>query len=98
VNIDDLHIDLIDSINPFQSAFEVLSKQVTTNVLKSIMECIESTRLQMTEEEAVLLWPKVKHFFKTTGRQPSLTAVDPLEKRMAEAVVYIKHQRRQKGL
>jgi len=62
------------------------------------MECIEGTRYQMTEDEAVLLWPKVKHFFKTTGRQPSLTAVDPLEKRMAEAVVYIKHQRRQKGL
>lgn len=87
----------IDSINPFQSAFEILSKQVTSNVLKSIMECIEGTRLQMTEEEAVLLWPKVKLFFNATGRQPSLTAVDPLEKRMAEAVVYIKHQRRQKG-
>ncbi len=98
VDIDKLHIDLIDSINPFQSAFEILSKQVTSNVLKSIMECIEGTRLQMTEEEAVLLWPKVKLFFNTTGRQPSLTAVDPLEKRMAEAVVYIKHQRRQKGL
>ncbi len=97
VDIDKLHIDLIDSINPFQSAFEILSKQVTSNVLKSIMECIEGTRLQMTEEEAVLLWPKVKLFFNATGRQPSLTAVDPLEKRMAEAVVYIKHQRRQKG-
>ena len=98
VNIDDLHIDLIDSINPFQSAFEVLSKQVTTNVLKSIMECIESTRLQMTEAEALLLWPKIKQFVKSFGREPSLTAVDGREKRMAEALVYIKHQRRQKGL
>ena len=24
VNIDDLHIDLIDSVNPFQAAFEIL--------------------------------------------------------------------------
>jgi hypothetical protein len=29
VNIDDLHIDLIDRINPFQKAFEILSKDVT---------------------------------------------------------------------
>src|SRR5690606_29179129 len=33
VNIDDIHIDLIDQINPFQKAFEILSKSVTTQVL-----------------------------------------------------------------
>jgi len=33
VNIDELHIDLIDQINPFQRAFEILSKSVTTHVL-----------------------------------------------------------------
>lgn len=98
VNIDDLSIDLIDSINPFQKAFEILSKQVTPNVLKAIMECIESTRCQVTEDEAVLMWPKIKLFAKTSGREPSLTALDPMEKRMAEVLVYIKHQRRQKGL
>jgi hypothetical protein len=30
INIDELNIDLIDSINPFQQAFEILSKSVTT--------------------------------------------------------------------
>ena len=98
VNIDELHIDLIDSINPFQKAFEILSKQVTVNVFKSIMECIEATRLKMTDDEALLLWPKINQFVKSMGREPSLTAQDPLERRMAEAVVYLKHQRRQKGL
>jgi len=34
VNIDDIHIDLIDQVNPFQKAFEILSKSVTTQVLK----------------------------------------------------------------
>ena len=28
VNIDDLNIDLIDSVNPFQKAFEILSKSL----------------------------------------------------------------------
>jgi len=96
VNIDDLHIDLIDSINPFQSAFEILSKQVTVNVLKSIMECIEGTRLQMTADEAVLLWPKVEAFVQQMKREPALTAVDPLEKRMAECLAYMRQKQRER--
>lgn len=98
VNIDDLHIDLIDSINPFQAAFEILSKSVTSQVLKLIQETIEATRIVMTEEEAILLWPKVKAFVKTYGRDPNLNAVDPLERRLADAIVYIKNQRRQQGV
>jgi hypothetical protein len=98
VNIDDLHIDLIDQINPFQRAFEILSKSVTTQVLKVIQEAIEATRIQMSDEEALLLWPKIKVFVKTSGREPELNALDPLERRMAEAVVFIKQQRRSQGL
>lgn len=98
VNIDDLHIDLIDSINPFQAAFEILSKSVTSQVLKLIQETIEATRIVMTEEEAILLWPKVKVFVKTFGREPTLHAADPLERRLADAIVYIKNQRRQQGV
>ena len=55
VNIEDLHIDLIDRVNPFQKAFEVLSKSVTTKLLKVIQDTINATRIQMTDEEAVLL-------------------------------------------
>jgi len=98
INIDDLHIDLIDCINPFQKAFEILSKSVTTKVLKVIQEAIESTRIQMTDEEAILLWPKIKTFVQTRGREPNLNTVDPLERRMADALVYLKHQRRVQGL
>ena len=98
INIDDLSIDLIDSINPFQKAFEILSKNVTANVLKTIMECIESTRLKMTDEEAILQWSKIKKFVTTQGREPALNSPDPLERRMAEALIYLKHQRREKGL
>lgn len=94
VNIDDIHIDLIDRVNPFQKAFEILSKSVTTNVLRIIQETIESTRIQMDFEEAKILWPKVLEFVKSNNRQPSLTALDPIEKRMAECVVYLKEEKR----
>jgi hypothetical protein len=98
VNIDDLHIDLIDRINPFQAAYEILSKSVTASVLKTIQEAIAATRLTMTEEEAVLLWPKIKEFNRIQGHPPSLTATDPLEVRMAEALVFLRNERRKEGL
>ena len=98
INIDDLHIDLIDRINPFQKAFEILSKSVTAKVLKLIQETIEATRIKMTDEEALLLWPKVKLFVQTNNREPILYAIDPLESRMAETVAYLKQKRREQGI
>jgi hypothetical protein len=44
-NIDDLNIDLIDRINPFQQAFEILSKSVTAQVFRVIQEAIAATRI-----------------------------------------------------
>lgn len=94
VNIDDLHIDLIDRVNPFQRAFEILSKSVTTQVLKVIQETIEATRIQMTLEEAYILWPKINEFVKTFKKEPNLQSSDPLEKRLAEAIIFLKEQKR----
>lgn len=97
VNIDDLNIDLIDSINPFQKAFEILSKSVTTNVLKLIQESIESTRIKMDFEEVKILWPKVNTFVKEKGRQPAIDATDLMERRLAECIIWIKEQKRKKA-
>lgn len=94
VNIDDLHIDLIDRINPFQKAFEILSKDVTPKVLKVIQDVIEATRITMTLEEASLLWPKIKDFANTFKKEPNLNSTDPLERRMAEAIIFLKEQKR----
>ncbi|MBB1339296.1 DEAD/DEAH box helicase [Pseudoalteromonas sp. SR44-2] len=96
INIDELSIDLIDEINPFQKAFEILSKSVTTDVLKLIQESIETTRIQMDFEEAKLLWPKVKLFVHENGREPDLNASDFTEKRLAECLIYIKQEKRKR--
>ena len=99
VNIDDIHIDLIDRINPFQKAFEILSKSVTTQVLKLIDEHIQSTKIEMTEEEAILLWPKIKEWVQhNNGEQPNIQAFDHKEKRMAEALVFLRELKRKKAL
>lgn len=97
VNIDDLNIDLIDSVNPFQKAFEILSKSVTTNVLKLIQDSIESTRITMDFEEVKILWPKVNTFVKEKGREPDLHSADLMERRLAECIIWIKDQKRKKA-
>ena len=97
VNIDDLNIDLIDSVNPFQKAFEILSKSVTTNVLKLIQDSIESTRIKMDFESVKILWPKVNAFVKEKGREPDLNSADLKERRLAECIIWIKEQKRQKA-
>lgn len=99
VNIDDIHIDLIDRINPFQKAFEILSKSVTTQVLKLINEHIQSTKFEMTEGEAIILWPKIKEWVQNNnGEQPNIQAFDQKEKRMAEALVFLRELKRKKVL
>ena len=94
VNIEDLHIDLIDQVNPFQKAFEVLSKNVTSRLLKVIGETIESQKIVMTDEEAVILYKKIGQFIKDHNREPKINSHDPLEKRMAEAIIFLKNKKR----
>jgi superfamily II DNA or RNA helicase len=92
VNIEHLNVDLIRQINPFQGAYEILSKAVTPSVLKTIQDTVVGMRSQMSEEEAVILWPRINEFRKEKGREPSVTASDSYERRLAEALAYIKRK------
>lgn len=98
VNIDDIHIDLIDTINPFQKAFEILSKSVTVQTLKLIDDHIQASKIEMSEEEAIILWSKIKEWNDKTGAPPNLQSFDQKEKRMAEALVFLREQKRQRAL
>ena len=98
VNIDELNIELIDTVNPFQGAFEILSKSVTKQVLALIQEAIDETRIEITEDEARILWPKIVKFRRDTGKKPNMRSEDPLERRMAEALLLLQKIKREKGL
>ena len=97
VNIENLNIDLIKQVNPFQGAYEILSKAVTTDVLKTIQDTVVGMRSSMSEEEAVILWPKIQEFFKARGKKPSHTSSDQYEKRLAEALAYINNKKRERA-
>ncbi len=96
INIDDINIDLIDRINPFQRAFEILSKSVTAKTFKLISDTIEATRIKMTDEEAVLYYNKYYEFKIRTGLEPNINSIDYNERRMAEAIVYLKEKKRKR--
>ncbi|MHB8702894.1 MAG: DEAD/DEAH box helicase [Candidatus Tyrphobacter sp.] len=86
VNLDELSIDLIDSINPFEHAYEILAKNLDEGILRTIHGTVVASRLPMDEDEAVLLWPEVEAFKNNRGREPNLNAQDPREQRLAHAL------------
>lgn len=90
VNVRELDIDLIDSVNPFKEGFDVASRAFDTPLLRTIQDAMISQRIQMTEKEALTLWPRIKRFRAQEGREPNPHSADPLEKRLAEAHAYIK--------
>lgn len=94
VNIDDLSIDLIDSVNPFQRAYEVISKEFDKQTFKLIQETIAALRSSMTPERAAKLWPNIKKFKEEHGIEPRLNTDDPEEEELAQALAYIRDQRR----
>ena len=85
-----------DNLFSIQKAYEILSKSVTTKVLKVIQDTIEATRIKMDFEEAKILWPKIVEFKKLHDKEPSLNANDPLERRMAECIIYLKEEKRKR--
>ena len=90
VNLDELNINLIDTINPFQRAFEVISKTVTPNVLRLISDTIAATRLDIPVEEALEAFPQIKHWRKVNGRHPDRRSEDPTERYYAECLLVLR--------
>ncbi len=96
INIDELHINLIDSVNPFQKAYEILSKSVTAEVLGAIQDVIESNRVQMTDGEAVVLFNEyIIPYMEKEGKEPDKNDPSPIVRRMAEALAYLKRKKQQ---
>ncbi|WP_448062426.1 DEAD/DEAH box helicase [Cellulomonas hominis] len=96
VNIDDININLIDSVNPFQRAFEVISRSVTPSVLRIISDAITATRVEVTEDEALAAWPKIQQWAKVNGRKPNVRSEEPTERRYAEVILFLQRKRQER--
>lgn len=96
VDIQDLNIDLIDQINPFQKAFEILSKNVTVPVLRLIQEAIDALKINISIEDAIKLVPQIKKFTVSHGRVPSVRASDQQEILLAQALIKLREEKRRR--
>ena len=97
LSVRELDIDLIDRINPFGEAYAILAKSMSEERLKLVAEVIAARRVSMTLEEARELAKRAKRFKEEKGRLPSLTAVDPWEKRMAEGIAFLQRKVKEAG-
>ena len=102
INIDKLSINLIDTINPFQRAYEVISKSVDAKTLKVIQDTIAEQKYDMTLEQAITLFkgPLKVWVAEHDGRVPSVDDPDPKVRELAIALQKIKNlkQRKLSGL
>ena len=97
LSVTELDIDLIDRINPFGEAYEILAKTMTEARLKQVAEVIATRRVNLTLEDARDLAKRALRFKQEKGRLPSITAMDPWEKRMAEGIAFLQRKVKEGG-
>ncbi|EPD07130.1 MULTISPECIES: DEAD/DEAH box helicase [Lactobacillaceae] len=90
INVDELDINLIDSINPFQRAYEVLSQNIDSDVLRTIQRSIDAKKFDFDEAELVYLYNQTKQFIADNGREPDKGSRDELEVKMAYALAKLR--------
>jgi hypothetical protein len=95
MDVRDLDIDLIDSINPFEAAYAVLAKSMNEAVLKQVQSVISSKKVSIPLDEARELTKRAVEFKRQRGRAPEITSQDAWERRMAEGVAALARYRAQ---
>lgn len=88
-DVRDLNVDLIDSINPFGEAYNILAKTMNEDRLRQVQSAIAGRRVQLSPEEARDLAKRAIKFRNERGRLPSLSSQDAWERRMAEGIAFL---------
>ena len=93
INIDKLNINLIDTINPFQRAYEMLSKKVDKQTLKIIQDTLAEQQYDISIEQAVVLFkgPYKQWVEEHGGRRPDINDPDPKVRELAAAFQKLKN-------
>ena len=98
INIDKLSINLIDTINPFQRAYEVMSKSVDAPTLKIIQDTIAEQKFDLTLDQAISIFkgPLKTYVAEHEGKVPSMEDPNPQVREMAAALQMIKNLKARK--
>ena len=96
INVNDLNIELIDSINPFQSAYEILSRNVDAKTLRLFLKVYDAKKYDFTEEDLKILYPQIKQFKQSHNRSPEKNLDDEYETKLYYALVKLVELRRER--
>lgn len=97
LSVTELDIDLIDRINPFETAYSILAKSMNSKNLEQVAAKIASKRINLTYEEARALAERALQFRDEKKRLPSITSPDPWERRLAEGIEFLKRRQSEKA-
>ena len=89
MDVRDLDVDWIDSINPFSEAYAILAKSMTEQSLKAMAEVISARKPNISAEEARELSKRALKFKQERGRLPDIKSADPWEQRMAQGIAFL---------
>lgn len=89
LSVTELDIDLIDSINPFNEAYNILAKTMDEASLRQVGAVIAAKKVQLSPDEARDLARRAVRFKQERGRLPSITSGDAWEKKMAEGIAFL---------
>ena len=87
IDIDKLSINLIETINPFQRAYEILSKNIDADVLRVIQDTLAEMKIDMTLDQAITLFqgPYKQYVAEHGGQRPTSDNPDPKVRELAAA-------------
>jgi hypothetical protein len=93
INIDKLSINLIDTINPYQRAYEIISKKVDAPTLRIIQDTIAEQKFDMSVEQAIMLFkgPMKEWINEHDGQIPSADSLNLKERELGQAFLMIKN-------
>lgn len=96
INIDELNIDLIDSINPFQRAYEMISRDINAPTLQFIQDYMSSKKYEFTDQQLVNAYQRAKQFRIENGRNPERNSKDEGERYLAFALLRLAEMKRER--
>jgi hypothetical protein len=94
-DVRELNVDLIDSINPFSEAYNILAKAMTEERLRQVQSAIAGRRAQLTPDEARDLARRAVKFKNERGRLPQINSQDAWERRMAEGIAFLQRMKQE---
>lgn len=96
INIDELNIDLVDSINPFQRAYEMISRDINAPTLQFIQDYMSSKKYEFTDQQLVNAYQRAKQFRIENGRNLERNSKDEGERYLAFALLRLAEMKRER--